>query len=80
MLIDKCEYKVRLIGFDKCIDVVFVKVEVGGLLSLKFGDFDKVCVGEWVFVIGLLFGLDNMVIVGIVFVKGCDMGDYLLFI
>lgn len=80
MLIDKCEFKVKLIGVDDCMDVVVVKIQVLNLLVVVIGDLNKVCVGEWVVVIGLLFGFDNMVMVGIVSLKSCNMGDYLLFI
>ncbi|WP_204275054.1 S1C family serine protease, partial [Stenotrophomonas maltophilia] len=60
-LIDKREYKAKLIGLDKRTDVALVKVEATGLPSLKLGDSDKVRVGEWVLAIGSPFGLDNTV-------------------
>ncbi|MDF7065277.1 trypsin-like peptidase domain-containing protein, partial [Escherichia coli] len=79
-LIDKREYKAKLIGLDKRTDVALVKVEATGLPSLKLGDSDKVRVGEWVLAIGSPFGLDNTVTAGIVSAKGRDTGDYLPFI
>lgn len=79
-LIDKREYKAKLIGLDKRTDVALVKVEASALPSLKLGDSDKVRVGEWVLAIGSPFGLDNTVTAGIVSAKGRDTGDYLPFI
>jgi len=79
-LIDKREFKAKVIGVDKRTDVALVKVDAAGLPSLKLGDSDKVRVGEWVLAIGSPFGLDNTVTAGIVSAKGRDTGDYLPFI
>ena len=74
-LIDKREYKAKLIGLDKRTDVALVKVEATALPSLKLGDSDKVRVGEWVLAIGSPFGLDNTVTAGIVSAKARALPD-----
>lgn len=79
---DCCELDVELIGFDLQSDLVLIKVDVSDLLVVDIGFFDDFQVGEWVFVIGVLFGFDSLVIVGIVSVKGCSLfiDNYVFFI
>lgn len=59
--------EVEIFGWDEKMDLVVLKVKVDGLLFFVFfGDFKLLRVGDWVFVIGNLFGLGGIVIVGIV--------------
>ncbi len=79
-LVDKREFKAKLIGTDKRTDVAVVKIDATGLPAVKVGDMSKLRVGEWVMAIGSPFGLENSVTAGIVSAKQRDTGDYLPFI
>lgn len=71
---DGIKLVVEIIGMDKKIDIVVLKVKFEILLKdVSFGDFEGICVGDWVMVIGNLFGFGGIVMVGIVFVWNCDI-------
>ncbi|MES2933837.1 MAG: DegQ family serine endoprotease [Pseudomonadota bacterium] len=76
-LIDKREFKAKIIGADKRTDVALVKIDSTNLPRLILGDSDKIRVGEWVIAIGSPFDLDNTVTAGIISAKARDTGDYL---
>jgi serine protease Do len=79
-LTDKREFKARIIGADKRTDVALVKIEASGLPLVRFGDINRLRVGEWVIAIGSPFNLDNTVTAGIVSAKARDTGDMVPFI
>ncbi|MFZ9550326.1 MAG: trypsin-like peptidase domain-containing protein, partial [Hylemonella sp.] len=76
-LVDKREFKARIVGTDKRTDVAVVKIEAAGLPAVKVGDINRLKVGEWVMAIGSPFGLENSVTAGIVSARQRDTGDYL---
>jgi serine protease Do len=69
-LTDKREYKAKVIGADKRTDVALIKIEGSNLPVVKFGDPNRLKVGEWVVAIGAPFGFENTVTAGIVSAKG----------
>ena len=70
---DKREFKARVIGVDARTDVALLKIDATGLSAVKFGDANKLKVGEWVLAIGSPFGFDNTVTAGIVSAKGRNL-------
>jgi serine protease Do len=69
-LTDKREFKARVIGADRRTDLALIKIEASGLPAVRFGDPNRLKVGEWVVAIGSPFGFDNTVTAGIVSAKG----------
>ena len=67
---DRKEYVAKVVGSDEASDVAVLKVDGKNLPVLKFGDSDKLKVGEWVLAIGSPFGFDATVTAGIVSAKG----------
>src|SRR5204862_549351 len=64
------EFKAKVIGSDKRTDIALIKIDAAGLPSVKFGDPNKLRVGEWVIAIGAPCGFENTVTAGIVSAKG----------
>ena len=69
-LTDKREFKAKVIGADKRTDLAVIRIEAANLPVVRFGDANKLKVGEWVVAIGSPFGFDNSVTAGIVSAKG----------
>ena len=65
-LIDKREFKAKVLGQDKMSDVAVLKIDAKGLPTLKIGNSANTRVGEWVLAIGSPFGFENSATAGIV--------------
>ncbi len=69
------EIPAKLIGSDKRTDLALIKIESKTKLPfVKFGDSNKVRVGDWIIAIGNPFGLGGTVTAGIISSKGRDIG------
>jgi serine protease Do len=67
---DKREFRAKVIGADRRSDVALIKIDATGLPTVRFGDPNRLRVGEWVVAIGSPFGFENSVTAGIVSAKG----------
>lgn len=63
---DRREFEAEVVGHDKRSDLALLKIEADGLQAVKFGDSDKLKVGQWVLAIGSPFGFDHSATQGIV--------------
>lgn len=68
-LIDKREFKAKVLGVDKATDVAVLKIDAKNLPSLKVGSSTNTRVGEWVLAIGSPFGFENSATAGIISAK-----------
>jgi serine protease Do len=69
-LLDKREFRAKVIGADKRTDVALLKIDASGLPAVKLGDSNALKPGEWVVAIGSPFGFEHSVTAGIVSAKG----------
>lgn len=69
-LSDRREFIGRVIGVDPKTDLAVVKIQADDLPSIKWGDSDRLKVGETVLAIGNPFGLNQTVTSGIVSATG----------
>ncbi|HEY6096832.1 MAG TPA: trypsin-like peptidase domain-containing protein, partial [Candidatus Deferrimicrobium sp.] len=66
-LLDKEEFKAKVVGTDPKIDIALIKIDAKKKLTyVALGDSDRLEVGEWVLAIGNPFGLGHTVTAGIV--------------
>ena len=80
ILLDDTQLKAKLVGADARADLAVLKVEPPNkkpLPAAKFGDSDKVRVGDWVIAIGNPFGLGHSVTAGIISARGRALSDSL---
>ncbi|MBI5446955.1 MAG: trypsin-like peptidase domain-containing protein [Deltaproteobacteria bacterium] len=70
LLADGSSYPAKVIGTDPKTDLAVVAISAGGRVpQVRFGDSDRVSVGEWVVAIGHPRGLDQTVTQGIISAK-----------
>ncbi|MCC7484504.1 MAG: Do family serine endopeptidase [Burkholderiales bacterium] len=74
-LIDKREFKARVVGTDPQTDVAVLRIDATNLPTVTIGDPSAVRVGEWVVAIGSPYGFDNTVTAGIVSAKARALPD-----
>jgi serine protease Do len=75
-LLDKEEFKAKVVGNDPKTDIALIKIESRKKLPhVALGDSDALDVGEWVVAIGNPFGLGHTVTAGIVSAKGRIIGS-----
>tara|TARA_R110002072_G_scaffold4663_2_gene32355 strand:+ start:17452 stop:18891 length:1440 start_codon:yes stop_codon:yes gene_type:complete len=68
-LTDRREFTAEVIGSDELSDVALIRIDASDLRTVRFGDSEKVRVGEWVLAIGSPFGLEFSAAAGIVSAK-----------
>lgn len=71
---DGKEYPARVVGRDPKSEVAVLKIEATGLPAIRFGNSDKVQVGDVVLAIGNPFGVGQTVTMGIVGATGRALG------
>jgi serine protease Do len=69
-LSDKREFKGKIIGTDSMTDIGIIKIDAADLPTIKWGDSNKLRVGETVLAIGSPYGLSQTVTMGIVSAVG----------
>src|SRR5947208_5271404 len=67
---DKHGVRGKLIGTDPMTDIALIKLAVGGLPAVPWGDSSQLKVGEWVLAIGSPYQLNQTVTAGIVSATG----------
>jgi serine protease Do len=73
---DGTKFKAELVGVDKKTDLAVLKFKpVKPLTAVKFGDSDKLRLGEWVIAIGNPFSLGGTVTAGIVSARNRDIAS-----
>jgi serine protease Do len=73
---DGTKIKAELVGVDKKTDIAVLKFKpVKPLVAVKFGDSDRLRLGEWVIAIGNPFSLGGSVTAGIVSARNRDISQ-----
>jgi serine protease Do len=76
ILNDGSRFKAELIGKDQKVDLAVLKINADRpLKAVKFGDSDKLRLGEWVIAIGNPFSLGGTVTAGIVSARNRDINS-----
>lgn len=73
---DTSRYKAKIVGIDKKTDLALIKINPDKeLRTVKFGDSNKMRIGDWVIVVGNPYGLGGSVSVGIVSARSRDINN-----
>jgi serine protease Do len=74
---DKRTFTAKVVGRDPGSDIALLKINADNLPYMKYGDSDKLRLGEWVLAVGNPFNLTSTVTAGIVSAKGrsLDLND-----
>ena len=70
LLLNKKDYKAKVIGADPKTDIAVIKIDAKGLPALPWGDSNELKVGQIVFAIGNPFGLNQTVTMGVISAVG----------
>lgn len=70
---DNRKFKAEIIGRDPSTDIALLKIKAENLAYIKYGDSDKLKLGEWVLAVGNPFNLTSTVTAGIVSAKGRNL-------
>lgn len=70
ILPDEREYQAELVGTDPSTDLALLRIDAADLQPLRFGDSDRMQVGDWVIAVGAPFGLSHSVTHGIISAVG----------
>jgi Do/DeqQ family serine protease len=71
---DKRSYTAKVVGRDPATDIALLKIKADNLPYIKYGNSEKLKLGEWVLAIGNPFNLTSSVTAGIVSAKGRSLG------
>ncbi len=71
---DKRTFTAKVVGRDPGSDIALLKINADNLPYIKYGDSDKLRLGEWVLAVGNPFNLTSTVTAGIVSAKGRSLG------
>ena len=67
---DRRSFEAEIVGTDPTTDIALLKIKERGLPYIRFGDSDKLKVGQWVLAVGNPLDLTSTVTAGIVSAKG----------
>ena len=70
---DNRKFTAQVIGRDPSTDIALIKIKADNLAYIKYGDSEKLRVGEWVLAVGNPFDLTSTVTAGIVSAKGRNL-------
>ncbi len=73
VLDDKRRYFAKVVGTDPTTDLALLKIGEQNLPFLRFGDSEKMRIGEWVLAVGNPFELTSTVTAGIISAKGRNL-------